>query len=217
MTVGNISAFNRFTISPSLSDLYNDIGKLQEANEVADDNYWYAIKVVYPAAFLISALTIIACYYLWRYPNSNKEELKYWLLSKGDVNKLRFIKEELRDLDKIGYATRNSPAVGRNESAIKKLNNNLRVMENLKKYTDKRVERMEKMTFNAKEFSTTLQETVDSLSNEITTRNRHIENALSAIEVEAQKVNKKMKKEPIEKRFDSDKFKKMMERRRDGQ
>jgi lipopolysaccharide export LptBFGC system permease protein LptF len=166
------------------------------------NNYWYIIRIIYPAAFMLSGMTILVCYYLWRLPDSNKEELKYWLLSKADVKRLEKLQKELRDIDRKSFSARNAPSVGNNEKIISRLRANKKVLEKLKFYTQKRLERMKRMSKNAEEFAASLQNSIDVMDEEMKKRNEDIEKALAALETEAQKRNKKMKpKQPMERRF----------------
>ena len=217
VTVGNMSAFERVTIVPSLGDFYTDLRNMERKYEESQNNYWYIIRIVYPAAFMLSAMTILICYYLWRLPDSSKEELKYWLLSKGDVRKLEMMQRELRDIDRKQFNARNAPSVGRNEKIIRGLHAKKRVLEKLKFYTDKRIEKMKRVGSNAGEFSEGLVETIKVLDEEIATRNADIVKALSALEIEAQKRNRKLKPErPQERRMspmDLDRFRRMARRK----
>jgi len=195
VTVGNVSAFQKVSIMPSLADFYTDFKAMERHNQQAQNNYWYVIQIVYPAAFLLSAMTIVICFYLWRLPDSSKEELKYWLLSKTDPKKLKFMQSELRDINRQGFSERNSPSVGKNEKMLVSLRKQQDTLSKLKSYTDKRIEKLNRMKENAEEFAGTLQETIDVYDIDIVKRNGDIEKALGALQIEAQRLNKKNKPE----------------------
>lgn len=197
VSVGNQSVFERINIVPSVVDFYKDLQVMEKKYEESQNRYWYIIKLVYPTAFLLSALTMVICYYLWRLPSSDKEEFKYWLLSNIDIYRLNKLKKDLRDLDRRGFAARNVPPIAKNEAIISMLRKDKQILEKLNACMQRRMERLQRLNKNANEYMQTIKEATEAIDAEIKAKNAEIEKVLESIQIEVLKANKKTKREPV--------------------
>jgi hypothetical protein len=191
VTVSNRSAFASFSMEPSPMDLINQMTAMQELNQKAVEKQAFVVNFGFPFILLVSFMTILLAYWQWRIPDPTKQEIKYWIMSKMDQSKLERLLADVRDVDRKGYARRQTPTIYRTDREIVKLHKKQYWLKKLADSVDKRLKRYEKRIEVGDEFVTTLRILVDDLGTRMARLDRDAEKALDNLQVRALEQNKR--------------------------
>jgi hypothetical protein len=150
--IGNSSASRTFTLQPSLMDMYGDLDKIQQHMAQIEKRDAFVTTIMMPYGLLVCSVILFGVYFLWRIPSPDKDVLRDWLLTKLDIMKLRRLKKDFRDLDRLGYETRQFRTVGANEKLMASLRAKKQIIINLADSIGVREEKLKKRAELAEKF-----------------------------------------------------------------
>ncbi len=208
-TAHNASAFTNFAIEPSLQDLYSDLQKIANSDASTHRQMLFVWQVLLPYSFIVSAMLIGICYWLWRVPGGTKHELSQWLFTSLKSHKFRGLMTDIRGLNRKGYSARHVRTPVKTDLEIAALHQHWNQLEQFKNTVVSRRTQIRDRILNLNDFVQDITNLQNDINHKIKGKEVDLEMSIKIIEGKAFEKNKDNRQSNDVSKITPDRFKRL--------